>query len=80
MPAWRMPEQQVDKPTTDRDYFERMSRVILVSGLNWRTLEKNARHQIRLLSLVEVEQVDEMAMARQLGLMPSDVADTIANR
>jgi predicted ester cyclase len=27
-----------------------------------------------------VEQVDEMAMARQLGLMPSDVADTIANR
>jgi predicted ester cyclase len=27
-----------------------------------------------------VEQVDEMAMARQLELMPSDVADTIANR
>jgi predicted ester cyclase len=27
-----------------------------------------------------VEQVDEMSMARQLGLMPSDVADTIANR
>ena len=27
-----------------------------------------------------VEQVDEMAMARQLGLMPGNVADTIANR
>ena len=27
-----------------------------------------------------VEQVDEMAMARQLGLMPSEVTDTIATR
>jgi len=27
-----------------------------------------------------VEQVDEMGMARQLGLMPDDVAETIANR
>jgi predicted ester cyclase len=27
-----------------------------------------------------IEQVDEMSMARQLGLIPSDVADTIANR
>jgi 3-methyladenine DNA glycosylase Tag len=35
-----MQEHHVDKPTTDHDYFERMSRVILVSGLNWRTLEK----------------------------------------
>jgi 3-methyladenine DNA glycosylase Tag len=40
MPNWRMPEHHVDKPTTDHGYFERMSRVILVSGLNWRTLEK----------------------------------------
>jgi 3-methyladenine DNA glycosylase Tag len=40
MPNWRMQEHHVDKPTTDHDYFERMSRVILVSGLNWRTLEK----------------------------------------
>ncbi len=40
MPNWHMQEHDVDKPTTDHDYFERMSRVILVSGLNWRTLEK----------------------------------------
>jgi 3-methyladenine DNA glycosylase Tag len=42
MPTWHLQEHQqhVAKPTTDRDYFERMSRVILVSGLNWRTLEK----------------------------------------
>jgi 3-methyladenine DNA glycosylase Tag len=40
MPNWHMQEHHVDKPTTDHDYFERMSRVILVSGLNWRTLEK----------------------------------------
>jgi 3-methyladenine DNA glycosylase Tag len=30
----------VGKLAADHDYFERMSRVILVSGLNWRTLEK----------------------------------------
>jgi 3-methyladenine DNA glycosylase Tag len=35
-----MQEQHVDKPTTGHDYFERMCRVMLVSGLNWRTLEK----------------------------------------
>lgn len=40
MPDWHMQEQQVEKPTTNNDYFERMSRVILMSGLNWRTLEK----------------------------------------
>jgi len=40
MPNWRMQEHHVDKPTTDHEYFERMSRVILVSGLNWQTLEK----------------------------------------
>ena len=30
----------VEKPTNDNDYFERMSRVIFMSGLNWATLEK----------------------------------------
>ena len=27
-----------------------------------------------------IEQVDEMSMARQLGLIPGDVTETIANR
>jgi 3-methyladenine DNA glycosylase Tag len=40
MPQWQMQEHHVDKPQADHDYFERMSRVILVSGLNWRTIEK----------------------------------------
>jgi len=31
---------KVDKPKDDNDYFERMSRVIFMAGLNWRTLEK----------------------------------------
>jgi DNA-3-methyladenine glycosylase I len=31
---------QVEPPANDNDYFERMSRVILMSGLNWATLEK----------------------------------------
>jgi 3-methyladenine DNA glycosylase Tag len=35
-----MQQQPIGKPKTDNDYFERMSRVILMSGLNWRTLEK----------------------------------------
>jgi 3-methyladenine DNA glycosylase Tag len=35
-----MEGHHVDKPQTDNQYFERMSRVILVSGLNWRTVEK----------------------------------------
>ena len=30
----------VDKPTGDNDYFERMSRVIFMAGLNWATLDK----------------------------------------
>ena len=33
-------DHQVEKPKDDNDYFERMSRVIFMSGLNWRTLEK----------------------------------------
>jgi len=40
MPTWRMPEQQVDTPTTNHGYIARMCRVQLLSGLNWRTLEK----------------------------------------
>jgi DNA-3-methyladenine glycosylase I len=35
-----MEGHRVDKPQSDREYFERMSRVILVSRLNGRTLEK----------------------------------------
>lgn len=31
---------KVTKPKNDNEYLERMSRVILASGLNWRVLEK----------------------------------------
>jgi 3-methyladenine DNA glycosylase Tag len=40
MPNWSMQPGEVTRPATDNEYFERMSRVILASGLNWRTLEK----------------------------------------
>jgi 3-methyladenine DNA glycosylase Tag len=40
MPSWQMQAHEVDRPTTDHEYFERMSRVILASGLNWRTVEQ----------------------------------------
>jgi 3-methyladenine DNA glycosylase Tag len=39
MPNWQMQPHEVTRPTTDNEYFARMSRVILASGLNWRTLE-----------------------------------------
>ncbi len=31
---------KIEKPKDDNEYFERMSRVIFMAGLNWRTLEK----------------------------------------
>ena len=34
-----MKRHKVEKPKNDNEYFERMSRVILASGLNWRVLE-----------------------------------------
>src|SRR5215813_4700941 len=37
---WQMRHQEMEKPKNDNDYFERMSRVIFMSGLNWQTLEK----------------------------------------
>lgn len=37
---WNMKHPKVTKPTGDSDYFERMSRVIFMSGLNWQILEK----------------------------------------
>ena len=37
---WQMRHQKMEKPKNDNDYFERMSRVIFMSGLNWQTLEK----------------------------------------
>ena len=62
MPNWHMQEHHVDKPTTDNDYFERMSRVILVSGLNWRTLEKKwpgIRKAFANFEVKKVAQFDE---------------------
>ena len=37
---WQMRDNKNQKPKSDRDYFEQMSRVIFVSGLNWQTLDK----------------------------------------
>jgi 3-methyladenine DNA glycosylase Tag len=33
-------QEHIDRPANDNGYFEAMSRVIFMSGLNWRTLEK----------------------------------------
>src|SRR5579864_2486056 len=33
-------KHKIEKPKNDNEYFERMSRVIFMSGLNWRILDK----------------------------------------
>ncbi len=38
MPDWK--HHKLEKPKNDDEYFERMSRVIFMAGLNWRVLEK----------------------------------------
>ncbi len=35
-----MKHHKIEKPKDDNEYLERMSRVILASGLNWQVLEK----------------------------------------
>ena len=57
MPNRPVQEHHGDKPTTDHDYFERMSRVILVSGLNWRTLEKKWPGIKQAFANFEIERV-----------------------
>ena len=37
---WQIRHQEMEKPKNDDEYFERMSRVIFMSGLNWQTLDK----------------------------------------
>ncbi|HSX18484.1 MAG TPA: DNA-3-methyladenine glycosylase I [Candidatus Saccharimonadales bacterium] len=39
MPNWDAKHGKIDKPKNDDEYFERMSRVIFVAGLNWRVLD-----------------------------------------
>jgi DNA-3-methyladenine glycosylase I len=36
---WSM-HRKLERPKDDNEYFERMNRVILAAGLNWRVLEK----------------------------------------
>lgn len=38
-PDWHM-HHKIAKPKDDNEYFERMSRVIFMAGLNWQVLEK----------------------------------------
>jgi len=38
--SWHISDHPVEKPKNDNEYFERMSRTIFMSGLNWQVLEK----------------------------------------
>ncbi len=37
---WHMKHYKVTKPKDDSEYFERMSKVIFMAGLNWQVLDK----------------------------------------
>jgi 3-methyladenine DNA glycosylase Tag len=57
---------KVDKPIGDNDYFERMSRVIFMSGLNWATIEKKwpgIRDAFDGFDIAKVADYDEAKMA-----------------
>jgi DNA-3-methyladenine glycosylase I len=59
---------KIEKPKDDNEYFERMSRVIFMSGLNWRTLEKKwpgiktAFHDFNVNQVARLEEPDIEAL------------------
>jgi DNA-3-methyladenine glycosylase I len=67
---WQMRDHPIQKPKRDRDYFEQMSRVILMSGLNWQTLDKKwpgikkafANFEINKVADFQESQIRELMM------------------
>ena len=59
---------QIEKPRNDNDYFERMSRVIFMSGLNWQVLDKKwpgikkafANFDINEVASFDVPEIDHL--------------------
>ena len=65
-----MKHHKVEKPKNDNEYLERMSRVILASGLNWRVIENKwpgikkafAGFDIKKVSKFQELEIEELMM------------------
>src|SRR5215216_7784777 len=68
---------EMEKPKNDNDYFERMSRVIFMSGLNWQTLEKKWPGIKKAFANFDVDKVAKFQDSRIEELMANP--DVIRN-
>jgi DNA-3-methyladenine glycosylase I len=68
---------EMEKPKNDNDYFERMSRVIFMSGLNWLTLEKKWPGIKKAFANFDVDKVAKFPDSRIEELMANP--DVIRN-
>src|SRR5262245_55765773 len=74
---WQMRHQDLEKPKNDNDYFERMSRVIFISGLNWQMLEKKWPGIKKAFDNFDVNKVARFQEAKVEALMAN--SDVIRN-
>jgi DNA-3-methyladenine glycosylase I len=64
-----MRHHEMEKPQNDNDYFERMSQVIFMSGLNWQTLEKKWRGIKKAFANFDVNKVAKFQESKVEELM-----------
>jgi DNA-3-methyladenine glycosylase I len=74
---WQMRHAEMEKPKNDNAYFERMSRVIFMSGLNWQTLEKKWPGIKKAFANFDVDKVAKFQDSRIEELMANP--DVIRN-
>src|SRR5262245_555067 len=74
---WQMRHAEMEKPKNDNDYFERMSRVIFMSGLNRQTLEKKWAGIKKAFANFDVNKVAKFQESKVEALMANP--DVIRN-
>ena len=82
-----MRHQDMEKPKNDNDYFERMSRVIFMSGLNWQTLDKKwpgikkafANFDVNKVAKFQESKVEELMANPEVIRNLSKIRAVIAN-
>src|SRR5262245_63314872 len=84
---WQMRHADLEKPKNDNDYFERMSRVIFMSGLNWQTLDKKwpgikkafANFDVNKVARFQESKVEELMANAEVIRNLSKIRAVIAN-
>ena len=64
-----MHDHPIEKPKNDNDYFERMSRVIFMSGLNWQVLDKKWPGIKKAFANFEIDKVAKFQESKIQELM-----------